>query len=238
MKNLLDLHTHSVLSLHAYSSTTENIDAAIMKGLKYFGVSEHQPDDKGVGAHIYGVNNGITIPRHIGDLTVLYGVECNLLNDGSIDDRRFKWDHFDYAICSIHAYVYDDVGFEGNTNNLLKVLDNPHIKILGHLDRGFYAMDYDAVIKKAKEKNVLIEINDSSLNGNKYDFARTVNTMTEMLNICQKYNVPVIINSDAHIKYEVGNYEKALKVIEDAKFPIDRVLNFNEDLFKEYFKLG
>ena len=26
-------------------------------------------------------------------------------------------------------------------------------------------------------------------------------------------------------------------VIENANFPLDRVLNFNEDLFKEYFKI-
>lgn len=237
MKNLLDLHTHSVLSLHAYSSTTENIDVAISKGLKYMGVSEHQPDSKGVGAHIYGINNGVTIPRHIGDLTVLYGVECNLLNDGTIDDSRFKWSHFDYAICSIHAYVYDDAGYEGNTSNLLKVMDHPHIKIMGHLDRGFYPMDYDAIIKKAKERHILIEINESSLNGSKYDFDRTISIMNEMLDKCKKYDVPVIINSDAHIKYEIGTYEKALKVIENANFPLDKVLNFNEDLFKEYFKI-
>lgn len=237
MNNLLDLHTHSVLSLHAYSSTTENIDSAIAKGLKYMGVSEHQPDSKGVGAHIYGVNNGITIPRHIGDLTVLYGVECNLLNDGTIDDNRFKWDHYDYAICSIHAYVYNDAGFDGNTKNLLKVLEHPHIKILGHLERGFYPMDYDSIIKKAKEKGVLIEINEASLNGNKYNLDKVEEVMINMLDICQKYDVPVIINSDAHIKYEVGGYEKALKVIEKANFPLNRVINFNEDLFKEYFKI-
>ena len=237
MNNILDLHTHSVLSKHAYSSTTENIDEAIKKGLKYLGLSEHQPDDVGVGAHIYGVNNGITIPRHIENLTILYGVECNLLNGGFIDDNKFKWDHFDYAICSIHGYVYKDEGFDGNTNNLLKILDNKHVKILGHLDRGHYAMDYDAVISKAKDKNVLIEINNASLNKNKYNIESASKTIGKILETCLKYNEPVIINSDAHVKYEVGNYKESLELIDLCHFPHEMVLNFNEELFKSYFPM-
>ena len=40
-KSLIDLHTHSVLSRHAYSSLTENIDVAVNDDMLFYGISEH-----------------------------------------------------------------------------------------------------------------------------------------------------------------------------------------------------
>ncbi len=50
-----------------------------------------------------------------------------------------------------------------NTNAILKVMDHPKVKIIGHLDDSRYEVDYERVVKKAKEKNILLEINNSSL---------------------------------------------------------------------------
>ena len=43
MKSVVDLHTHTIVSGHAYSTLAEMIDAAQKKGLKLFGVTEHGP---------------------------------------------------------------------------------------------------------------------------------------------------------------------------------------------------
>ncbi|MFI3209762.1 MAG: PHP domain-containing protein, partial [Peptostreptococcaceae bacterium] len=40
MKILIDLHTHTIVSGHAYSTVEENIKSAKEKGLKYLGMSE------------------------------------------------------------------------------------------------------------------------------------------------------------------------------------------------------
>ena len=50
-----------------------------------------------------------------------------------------------------------------------------------------------------------------------------------------KYDEPVIIGSDAHICYDVGEYELAYELLKEYKFPLNKVLNFNEDLIIEYF---
>ena len=43
MKALIDLHTHTIVSGHAYSTVKENIEDAIKNGIKYLGLSEHAP---------------------------------------------------------------------------------------------------------------------------------------------------------------------------------------------------
>ena len=44
MKALIDLHTHTLVSGHAYSTIKENVEAAKLAGLKYIGLSEHAPN--------------------------------------------------------------------------------------------------------------------------------------------------------------------------------------------------
>ena len=44
MKALIDLHTHTLVSGHAYSTIKENVKAAKLAGLKYIGLSEHAPN--------------------------------------------------------------------------------------------------------------------------------------------------------------------------------------------------
>lgn len=238
MNNLVDLHTHSVLSKHAYSSITENIDAAIETKLKYLGLSEHQSDPQGVGAHIYAFANLSIVPREYKGLKILRGIEFNILNDKPIDKTNLKLKDLDYGIASIHAFCYSDAGYIGNTENVLRALEDKEVLILGHLDRGFYEMDYEKIISRCKQLHKLIEINDASLfKLSEENFKKAVAIMNKMLAICEKYKQPIIMNSDAHIKYHVGKIDSAIKVVEEAEFPPELILNYNENLLLEYFKV-
>lgn len=234
MNNLIDLHTHSVLSTHAFSTVTENIAEANKKGLKYYGLSEHQYDDKGVGCHHYATQNLDTIPSVINGTHFLRGLEFNIQLDGSIDTSRLRKEHLDYGIASMHSYIYHDQGIELNTNAYLKAMDNEFIKIMGHIDDGHYPCDYEKIIKKCKDVNKLIEINNSSLKPlcNRINGKENYEIIIEL---CKKYEVPVIINSDAHICYDVGSYELAYDLLMKHNYPLDLILNFNEELILKYF---
>lgn len=48
-----------------------------------------------------------------------------------------------------------------------------------------------------------------------------------MLDYCQKMQVPIVINSDAHDPSAVGNFALAIKLIEDVNFDEALVLNMN-----------
>ena len=151
MDNLVDLHTHSVLSKHAYSSLTENIDSAIEAGLKYLGISEHQSDPIGVGAHIYAFSNLSIIPPVYKGLRILKGIEFNILNDTDLDIEDIDLRPLDFGIASIHGFCYKDDGFINNTENVLRAMNNPHVLVMGHLDRGFYSMDYEKIISEVHD---------------------------------------------------------------------------------------
>lgn len=234
MQNLIDLHTHTVLSTHGFSSLTENIASANSKGLKYYGVSEHQFDDVGVGAHHFAFHNLRIVPKEINGTKFLRGCEFNILLDGSIDTSKVKIEQLDYGIASIHGYKYKDQGIELNTKAYLNALDNEFIKIVGHCDDGHYPCDYDQIVKKAKDLHKLIEINNTSLKPTTNRINSREN-MIKLINACIKYKEPVIINSDAHICYSVGEYELAYELLKELHFPEELILNFNENLIKEYF---
>ena len=43
MKDILDLHTHTIVSGHAYNSLYEMVRSAADKGLTLYGCSDHTP---------------------------------------------------------------------------------------------------------------------------------------------------------------------------------------------------
>ncbi len=71
MDILVDLHTHTVNSGHAYSTLTENVTAAVAHGLKAIGITDHGPALPG-GAHDYHFWNLRVLP----DSAIDYRVGC------------------------------------------------------------------------------------------------------------------------------------------------------------------
>lgn len=236
MDNLIDLHTHSVLSTHGFSSLTENIDVALQKGLKYYGISEHQDDNLGIGAHQFSFHNLRIVPKEINGMIFLKGCEFNILPDGSIENENIQLKHIDYGIASIHSYKYKDQGLQLNTNAYLNALESDYIKILGHIDDGRYPADYNLIVKKAKDLHKVIEINNTSLKPTT-NRINTKENLIKIIDCCKEYNEPIIINSDAHIKYDVGNYIEAYELLKECSFPNELIINFNESLIQEYFLL-
>ena len=78
MKTLLDVHTHTVASGHAFSTLQEMAAAASEKGLKLLGITEHAPGIPVTCSPIYFRNLHV-VPRRI------YGVELLL---GGIEHHR------------------------------------------------------------------------------------------------------------------------------------------------------
>ncbi len=236
MHNLVDLHTHSVFSRHAYSTVTENIDEALNKGLIFYGISDHQPDRFNFGANKNNFLNLAVIPEQINNLRILKGCEMNVgeyFNDWvSFFDGRV-----DYLIASIHSY---DHGFnhtiEENTNYYLQAIRHPLVKILGHLDDGNHLSEYEVVIKECLKQKVLVELNNSSLS-EKGCRLNSYENMSKMIKICKELNCPVILNSDAHIRYDVGNVDRAYNLAKDLGLKDELIANINTDLMKEYFNI-
>lgn len=224
MKFLFDLHTHSIVSGHAYSTLKENIEAAKERGLLAYGLSDHSYKMEGACHLINFLNFGI-IPEEVSGVKVLMGIELNILDyEGHVDATEVMFERLDYMIASMHINVMKPGSLEENMTALEAVLENPKIKIIGHPDDGRYPLDYDRLAKRAAETNTVLELNDKSLSASSFRINGNEN-IRNMLEACRKYKTKIIVNSDAHFYCHVGNLERARRLLEEIDFPEDQVIN-------------
>ena len=161
------LHCHSEYS-DGTSSIADMAAAAQERGWSYIGISDHSESafyagglkrDKILRQHeeIDRLNEGFTGFR------VLKGIEADILADGRVDYDSQTLDQFDYVVGSIHSRFSMDG--DAMTKRVLTALEDPHLTILAHptgrllLSREPYAIDVEAVIEKAAEMQVALELN-------------------------------------------------------------------------------
>lgn len=226
MKYLSDLHTHSIVSGHAYSTLLENINYCAEKGIKILGTSEHAPTMPGA-PHYWYFGNMKVVPRVINGVTILRGCEANILDiDGSLDMTDESSRNLDYMIASFHEPVFKPKSKEENTAAILNVMDKyDKVEILGNPN---YELDYEAIVKKAKEKNIMIEINNSSLLGSSR-VGSDVNCKKVAL-LCREIGTKVILTSDSHINTCIGVFNKGIELLEEIQMPKELVMNDPEKL--------
>lgn len=228
MKTLIDLHSHTIVSGHAYSTMEEMIARAKKKNIKVLGISDHAPDMPG-STHLFHFANFTVVPREIDGLILLKGVEANIMDfEGKIDMPAEVLERLDYAIASLHPPCIDPGTIEENTNTILKVMENPHVKIIGHPDDSRYPLDYDTVVQASKKNNVALEINNSSLSPTGYRQGAHEN-VTTILNLCKKYETKVIFASDAHVSYDIGNFSHCREIANKLDFPKELIINYNKE---------
>lgn len=233
MKNLIDVHTHSLSSGHAYSTLQENVFEARKKGLNYYGLSDHGPALPG-GPHAYHISNMRVIPNTIDGVRILKGIELNIMDTkGNIDVEERDLSGLDYAIASLHIPCFTPSDIESNTTACINVMKNPHVKILGHPDDSRFPLDYTKLVEAAKKYHVLIEVNNTSMSPTSFRQGARENYAV-LLKTCMEMGVPILCNSDAHISFSVGDIENCLSIIDEVSFPYALIVNFSHELIQEY----
>ncbi len=224
MINIIDLHTHTISSGHAYSTLEENVEGAIRNKIKVLGLSDHAPGMQG-GPNIFHFLNMRIIPDIIKGIRVLKGIEVNIMDyTGKLDVCDNDLKKMDYAIASLHPPCIKSSSVEDNTNALIGAIKNPYINIIGHPDDSRFPIDYEKVVAAAKENNVLLEVNNSSLHPANTRVGAKEN-IVELLNLCKKNKTSIVLGSDSHISYDIGNFERALKIIKEYNFPDELIVN-------------
>ena len=93
MKIVADLHTHTIVSGHAYSTLMENAKYASEIGLKILGVTDHGPNMPGAPDPWY-FGNFKVLPKKLFGVKMLYGCEANIIDsEGNLDisSERQTW---------------------------------------------------------------------------------------------------------------------------------------------------
>lgn len=233
MRDVMDLHTHTIASGHAYSTLYEMAHAASEKKQELFGSTDHGPRAEGAPNELFFLNFKV-IPSELFGIRLLMGCELNILDDkGSVDLELWQLKRMDYAIASIHAGYYTGGTVAQNTSAVIGAMKNPYVKIIGHPDDGRFPIDPDTVVAAAKEHHVLLEVNNASLNPRSVRQGAREN-YEKILERCVHYGAPILIGSDAHIAADVANHADARALLEELRFPEELIINTSVDKLIPY----
>ncbi|MBQ5936998.1 MAG: phosphatase [Bacteroidaceae bacterium] len=232
----LDVHTHTIMSGHAYSSLQEMVVAAQQKNLDILGITEHAPGIPGTCNPIYFRNLHV-VPRQMGNLRLLLGAELNILDTkGTLDLDEFYYKKLDIRIAGIHLLCWEGGTIEENTQGMINAIRNPWTQIISHPGDGTAELLFEPIVLAAKESKTLLEINNSSLNPCRNKESALKNNL-EILRLCKKYEVPVVLGSDAHISYAIGDFGFIWPLLQETEFPDKLIMNYEPKIFLKYINI-
>ena len=225
MKTLFDPHTHTIASGHAYSTLQEMAHAAAEKGIQVLGITEHAPGIPGTCDPIYFRNLHV-VPREMYGVRLLLGVELNILNTtGRLDLDEHHYRCCDIRIAGMHSLCWEGGTAAQNTEGMLAAIHNPWTHIISHPGDGTAELLFEPIVLAARDTHTLLEINSSSMIPSRHKEVARPNNL-EILRLCRKYDVPVVLGSDAHISFSIADYRYALPLLAETDFPDELVMNY------------
>lgn len=233
----LDLHTHTYASGHAYNTMNEMALAAKNKGLALLGITDHAPAMTGSASLLHFLNLKVARREKYG-LPLMLGTEVNIVDyEGKLDLPDKVLEEMDVVIASLHIRCIKPGTVEENTNAYLGAMRNPYVHIIGHPDDVRYPVDYEKVIREAKEQGILVELNNSSLSPKSFRKNAREADLT-ILDLCREYSVPIVVGSDAHTEEDILNFEYADALLEELDFPVELIANTSVEKLRGMLKKG
>lgn len=160
------VHNHSTWS-DGKNTIAEMAAGCLESGYTYFVISDHSKTAVYAGGlteqQIIAQHKEIDALNKTSGIKIFKSIECDILNDGSMDYDDSVLSTFDFVIASIHQNLKMDE--EKATQRLLRAIENPYTTILGHmtgrllLSRPGYPVDHKKIIDACAANDVVIEIN-------------------------------------------------------------------------------
>lgn len=232
----IDLHLHTIASGHAYSTINEYIIQAKKNGMKVIGLADHGPgNNETIVSEVYFLGLG-RIPKIVKGIRVLKGIEANIDNAGGIDISDKASERLDYIIAGLHKGAkFTDLGVKRNTGSMIKAVKSGKINIISHpFVMSFYKTDIEVVAEAACKNKVLLEVNTSYLTAKQIEkHPENFPGLEKMIKVVKKYKQKVIIGSDAHNIWELGD-DSSLRQIKKQIGLTDKMIinNYPKELFK------
>ncbi|MGH7117522.1 MAG: DNA polymerase/3'-5' exonuclease PolX [Acetobacteraceae bacterium] len=162
-----DLHLHTDAS-DGHAGLAAMAEAARAIGYAYIAVTDHSRrmamahglDERRLAQQVDAIEK---LNERIAGITVLAGIEVDILEDGSLDLPDSILRRLDVVVGSIHTRFA--LSEQRQTERMLRAMDNPHLNILGHPTgrlinrRAPYAVDMERVMRGALERGCYLEIN-------------------------------------------------------------------------------
>ncbi len=232
MKFVVDTHTHTIASGHAYSTVQEMAREAAVNGVEMFAVTDHGPAMKGAPC-LYHFGNLRAIPESLYGVRVLKGVEANIVDfEGNVDMPIGYLRRLDFVLASFHDICITPGSKEEHTNAYINLFKNPYVDAVAHPGNPQFEVDIEKVVMAAKEYGKFIEINNNSFTVRSGCEDNCRNFVIE----CKKKGVKIVCGSDAHISFEVGKFDKVYRLLEEVGMPENLVMNTSISNFDEFIE--
>jgi DNA polymerase (family 10) len=192
-----DLHMHTTES-DGRASLEQMAEAAQARGLKYIAITDHSKR--------VSMANGLDgarlrkqwaeidrLNQMLRGLTVLKGVEVDILEKGGLDLEDDVLAEADWVVASIH--YGQNQPREQITSRILGALANPHVSAIAHPTgrllnrRKPYDVDLEVVLQAAREHGKLMELNANPSRLDLDDLACAA---------AKRKGIPIVISTDAH----------------------------------------
>jgi DNA polymerase (family 10) len=221
--------------LHMHTTVTDGRDdldtmaaAAHRLGHQYIAVTEHSRalamanglDEARALAHAARIRalNG----RYEG-LTLLAGIECDILPDGSLDLASDCLAELDIVVASVHSHFGQDE--RQMTDRVLRAIESPWVDVLGHptgrllLKREPTRLMMDCLLPAAARHGVALEINCQV---DRLDLSDT------HARLARDHGIRLVISTDAHSVMALGNQRWGVQMARRAWVEPEHVLNTRE----------
>ena len=153
-------------------------------------------------------------------LTLLAGIECDILADGRLDLADDCLAQLDFVVASVHSQFTQDEA--QMTDRLLRALECPWVDVLGHptgrllLKRDPLRMNLEQVSAAAARHGVALEINCQ---------VDRLDLNDVHARLARERGVRVVISTDAHSVRALGNLRWGVHMARRAWLGPDDVLN-------------
>jgi DNA polymerase (family 10) len=220
-----DVHMHTTAS-DGRNSIREMAEAAIECGYKYIAITDH--------SKFIGVTNGLDEKRAFeqirqvhevdrameGRIRVFTGIEVDILADGALALEDEVLAQMDVVIASVHSRF--EQSREEMTERVLKAIENPYVRILGHptgrllLRRAPFAVDMAAVLRRASELGVAMEHNAAP---------ERLDLNDRDLRLAKELGCKIVMSSDSHDSRNLGKMGYGARQLKRAWLTPEDVLN-------------
>ncbi len=162
-----DLHVHSNAT-DGHDTLEELAAAAKARGYDYIAVTDHSRrlamahglDPRRLRQEMRAIDR---INTKIRGLTLLKGIEVDILEDGTLDLPDDVLGELDLVVAAVHSKF--NLSRQKQTERILRAMERPHFTILAHPtgrligEREPYDVDMARVIAAAKDRGCFIELN-------------------------------------------------------------------------------
>jgi len=230
MNIVIDSHTHSVASGHAFSTVDDLARGASKRGLKGFVLSDHGPGMPGT-THPYHFGNLRILPPSIQGVRFFSGIEANIMDTaGTIDLEPYILARLDFVMAGFHEICFADHGREENTQAVISALKSPWVDAISHPGNPAFPIDLERVVAAARDHGKALEINDSSFRIRKGSHTNCL----QIAKLCVTLGCPIVCGSDAHYWEDVGRFDEVQALLEEAQAPEALVLNSSMERFEAF----